>query len=160
MGFSRYCPSSVNLDLSNFVVQSPRGSVRRLSLADSLEFRNMGIQEAANMGIQNNHKHFSECKSVLPKMFARSGLVEKTPGFIWGNFRHFSMGRSIRKKKKMQKFRLFSLEVEWALFTRFGVICCCHFRYKKLAGELSVDAAKSENRKDTCSIFLQKHHLF
>ena len=39
MGFSRYCPSS--LDLTNFVVWSCRRVVCRLSLADSLESGNL-----------------------------------------------------------------------------------------------------------------------
>ena len=46
MGFSRYCPSS--LDLTNFVVQSCRGTVHRLSLADSLE---SGIWKSRNLEI-------------------------------------------------------------------------------------------------------------
>ena len=51
MGFSRYCPSC--LDLTNCVVRIRRGAVHRLSLADSLESGNMGIWNAGNSGIWN-----------------------------------------------------------------------------------------------------------
>ena len=54
MGFSRYCPSS--LDLTNFVVRSRRGAMRELSLAGSLESGNLEIQESRNLEIWNPPK--------------------------------------------------------------------------------------------------------
>ena len=47
IGFSQFFPGS--LDLTNFVVRSRRAVVRRLSLADSLESPNLGIQESGNL---------------------------------------------------------------------------------------------------------------
>ena len=88
MGFSRYCPSS--LDLTNFVVWRCRGdaaevprTVRRpaqvgpgLAQASVWEFGNLGTWTSRNLGSKNVTKYeFLKFKSVPPKMSARSGLV-------------------------------------------------------------------------------------
>ena len=114
MGFSRYCPSS--LDLTNFVVRSCRGAVPRLSLADNLESGNLGIWksrnleiwESKNLGIWDPRKSpqtkSSKSKSVSPKMSARSGLVGKNPPSpIWGH-----LGPFFAWAEQIQKIALFS----------------------------------------------------
>ena len=119
MGFSWYCPRS--LDLNNFVVWSCRGSAAELSPA----VRQLGPSRAqagqagpkpdpswaqagpqlgpsqisGNLEIWDleiwDPKKFkklklSRSKSVLPKMSARSGLVGKNPpGPIWGHLGQF-----------------------------------------------------------------------
>ena len=132
---------ALSLDLTNFVVRRCRGAVRRLSLADSLEFGNMGIWKSRNLeiwksrnleiwasGIQKKPKKWklSECKSVLPKMFAWSGLVgNKTSRPHVGPFHsNFSMDR--KTCKNGVSFHLLSFVVQWAPFTRFGVMSWCH----------------------------------
>ena len=94
MGFSRYCPSS--LDLLHFVLRERRGATAepqqrmrwillRLLHLEIWKSRNLEIQESGNLELQEsgslgiwnpkNQKHMSECRSVLPKMSVRSGLV-------------------------------------------------------------------------------------
>ena len=118
MGFSRYCPSS--LDLTNFVVRRCRGGVAqrcagrpRPSPGIGLGIWKSGNLEVWKFGIQN-----SKSKSVLPKMPARSGFVGNKsswgPGPIWWHFRQFFFGPETCKKC------LFSLAGQWALFAWFG----------------------------------------
>ena len=106
-GFSRYCPSSV--DLTNFVVWRCGGAVSRLSLADSLESGNWesgnpGIWESRNLeiwesGIQKN-KLFKS-KSVSPKMSAVwISSRSKTSWLHLGPFQiNFSMDQTNAKKQ-------------------------------------------------------------
>ena len=95
MGFSRYCPSS--LDLTNFVVRSCRGAVvelprscrgavRWLSLADSLESGNLEIQESGNPGIwksgiqqQSKTSRLSESKIPYAQNVGRGLISRENP---------------------------------------------------------------------------------
>ena len=139
MGFSRYCPSS--LDLTNFVVRRCRGGVaevpRRcrgrcagrpksgpgLAQASVWESGNLGTRKSRNLGSKKSKKKkFSKSKSILPKMSARSGLVGKillAPfGAIWGHFL-----RGPEKSKTLHVFRL------CLLFYRFGALAAIHPRW-------------------------------
>ena len=74
MGFSRYCPSS--LDFINFswygavaeLPRSCRGAVRRPSLADSVEFENM-----RNIGLFETTRRLNFIKSINKKDFYNLG---------------------------------------------------------------------------------------
>ena len=76
----------------------------------------------------NNKKKVSKFKSVLPKMSARSGLArERRRVAHLGPFQAiFSMDRKKKNKKQIDHICLFPLVGQWALFTRFGVMCWCH----------------------------------
>ena len=155
MGFSRYCPSS--LDLTNFVVQSRRGVVCRLSLADSLESGNMGIWKSRSLEIQESRNpeiwksrnleiqesgisgipkeikkkrnNYHNANPFCPKCGQGFVMAEKGVPAPFGAFRAiFCVGRKNRKKKYL--FCLFSLVGPWALFTRFGALAAIHPRWE------------------------------
>ena len=65
-------------------------------------------------------------------MLARSGLVGKKSSWphLGPSQAIFSMDQKI---KNMYEIWLFSLVGQWALFTRFGVMCWCHFFPKQCA---------------------------
>ena len=91
------------------------------------DFGNLGTWTSRNLESKKCQKYkFSKSKSVLPKMSARSGLAGKKQtreAHLGPSQAIFSMDR---KNQNMCKNRLFSLVGQWALFTRFGVMCWCH----------------------------------
>ena len=135
MGFSRYCPSS--LDLTNFVVRECRGATaeapRRSGRAGpspsrpgpgldlgiwksgDLEIQKFGIQKMENIktlkiqirSVQNVGKVWISRKQNLPAPFG--AISDK---FFYGP----------KQIKTLLNFCLFPVAVHWALFTRFGVI--------------------------------------
>ena len=122
MGFSRYCPSS--LDLTNFVVRGCRGGVADGAPAGPSRPRpgpglGLGIWKSGDLEIQKFgiHKikktyiyiYISKCKSVLPKMSARSGLVGKKSSWphLGPSQAFFPMDR--QNPKNIQKKYIFSL---------------------------------------------------
>ena len=75
---------------------------------------------------------------MSPKVSARSGLAgnKQFPGPIWaisGNFLH-----GLKQNEKIKSCFLFSLVGQRTQFTRFGVMCWCHFadRFSELAMHL------------------------
>ena len=116
MGFSRYCPSS--LDLTNFVVREPSRSHRGATAEEcssrspprpdpglDLGIWKSGDLEIQKFGIQKIKKKskFSKFKSVLPKMSARSGLVGKKSSrpYLGPSEAIFSIGRKNQKNTKI-----------------------------------------------------------
>ena len=63
---------------------------------------------------------------VLPKMSARSGLTGKRTSrpHLEPSQAFFPWTEKIQKHFKLY---IFSLVGQWALFTRFGVMCWCHY---------------------------------
>ena len=91
----------------------------------NLEIQKFGVQQISKMEIlkiqissaHNVGKVWTSWKKNLPAPFGA------TPG----NFLH-----GPKKSKKILNFCLFSLVGQWALFTRFGVMCWCHWSFRIL----------------------------
>ena len=111
MGFSRYCPSS--LDLTNFVVRRCRGGVAEVprTVRRPAQVRprpgpglGLGIWKSGNLeiwkfGIQKWKKTLksSKSKSVSPKLSARSGLIGNKSSWHYKNLSFFGFFRPTQK---------------------------------------------------------------
>ena len=74
-------------------------------------------------GIQKNPKN----ENYQNKNVGGVWIVwKKPPGPICGHFRPIFPWTE-NKKQKTSIFCIFSLVGQWALFTRFGVMCWCHY---------------------------------
>ena len=127
IGFSRYCPSS--LDLPNFVVQSCRGAAAEGAPAISGQARpkpgpqisgNLEIWGPGNPPIRNPETQTD--KNIKIQIRSVQSVRKAWISRKKSSWRHLVSFQAL-------KFCLSSLVGQWALFTRFGVMCWCHLSF-------------------------------
>ena len=153
MGFSQYCPSS--LDLTNFVVRECRGATAEECASRSksaqawprprsgnLEIWGPGNPEILdptnekNENLKNLKIQIRSAQNVGKVWISRNKILLAPFGPIPGHFFH-----GPEQFKKCTKFCLFSLVGQWALFTRFGVMCWCHIGNPKHDSHVHINIA-------------------
>ena len=96
----------------------------------SREIQNFGNLEFQKFGIQPTKQLKVQIRSA--QHVGKVWIIRKNPpGPIWGHPRPFSPWIEKMQKKKYIKIGQFSLVGQWALFTRFGVMCWRHLTPKR-----------------------------
>ena len=148
MGFSRYCPSS--LDLTNFVVRECRRATAEECSSRSKSAQAWPRPRSGNLTIwRPGNPEIWDPKNQKMKIIIIQIRSAQNVGKVWiskekillGPFgAHLGPFFAWAGKIKNAKKCLFSLVGQWALFTRFGVMCWCHISCK----HVQMHCSKSE----------------